>query len=588
MTNGAKMSQGATIEADGVRFRLWAPGCDSVTLLLEQDGRDVHMQPQADGFFETFIQGAGAGTLYRFQPPDGLAVPDPTSRFQPQDVHGPSEVIDPNGYQWTESWAGRAWDEIVLYELHVGAFTPEGTFRAAIDKLDHLTGLGVTAIEIMPISDFPGRRNWGYDGVLPYAPDSSYGRPDDLKALVEAAHARGIAVLLDVVYNHFGPDGNYLPVYAPTFFTDRHKTPWGAAINYDGQNAKPVREFVIRNALYWIEEFRLDGLRLDAVHAILDDSDKHLLEELADRARTSTARPLHLLLENEENDPDLLLRVDGAPVHYTAQWNDDAHHVLHTAATHERTGYYADYEGDTELLARALAEGFSYQGQMMPYRGSPRGKPSATLPPRAFVAFIQNHDQIGNRAFGERLNVIASPEAMCALAATYLLLPQTPMIFMGEEWGAKHPFPFFCDFEGELANAVREGRRAEFAGFPEFHDPEQRDRIPDPLAESTFASAKLDWSALDPNRVAHYRALIAVRREFVVPLLPEITRGGSAECYGAEAVQVRWQAGKQVLVLAANLSSRRVDFPKPDGRAIWSEGDTTADLGPWSVRWSLA
>jgi maltooligosyltrehalose trehalohydrolase len=589
MTNVAQqLGQGATIEADGVRFRLWAPGCNSVAVLLEGDGRGVPMQPHAGGFFEAFIQGASAGTLYRFRLPDGLAVPDPSSRFQPRDVHGPSEVIDPNGYQWTESWTGRPWDEIVLYELHVGAFTPEGTFRAAIDKLDHLADLGVTGIELMPISDFPGRRNWGYDGVLPYAPDSSYGRPDDLKALVEAAHARGIAVLLDVVYNHFGPDGNYLPVYAPTFFTDRHETPWGAAINYDGQNAKPVREFVIRNALYWIEEYHLDGLRLDAVHAILDGSDKHLLEELAERVRACAARPLHLLLENEENDPSRLLRVDGAPVHYTAQWNDDVHHVLHTAATRERTGYYADYEGNTELLARALAEGFSYQGQMMPYRGGPRGKPSAALPPGAFVAFIQNHDQIGNRAFGERLNTIAAPEAMRALAAAYLLLPQTPMIFMGEEWGATQPFPFFCDFEGELADAVREGRRAEFAGFPEFHDPKQRDRIPDPLAASTFASAKLDWSALNHGRVAHYRALIAARREFVVPLLPDITRGGSADCYGAAAVQVRWQAGRRVLVLAANLSSRRVDFPKLNGRTIWSEGDTAPDLGPWSVRWSLA
>jgi maltooligosyltrehalose trehalohydrolase len=589
VTNAAqKLGQGATMEAGGVRFRLWAPGCDSVAVLLEADGRAVPMRPQPGDFFEVFVQGAGAGTRYRYRLPDGLAVPDPSSRFQPEDVHGPSEVIDPNSYQWTECWAGRPWNEIVLYELHIGAFTREGTFRAAIDKLDHLAGLGVTGIEILPISDFPGGRNWGYDGVLPYAPDSSYGRPDELKALVEAAHARGIAVLLDVVYNHFGPDGNYLPVYAPTFFTDRHETPWGAAINYDGQHAKPVREFVIRNALYWIEEFHLDGLRLDAVHAILDDSDRHLLVELAERVRASATRPLHLLLENEENDASRLLRIDGAPVHYTAQWNDDVHHVLHTAATHERTGYYADYEGNTELLARALAEGFSYQGQMMPYRGSPRGEPSAALPPGAFVAFIQNHDQIGNRAFGERLHAIASPEAIRALAATYLLLPQTPMIFMGEEWGAKQPFPFFCDFEGALADAVREGRRAEFAGFPEFQDPEQRDRIPDPLAESTFASAKLDWSALDLGRVAHYRALITARREFVVPLLPHITRGGSADCYGAEAVQVRWQAGARVLVLAANLSSHRVDFPEPHGRTIWSEGDTIPALGPWSVRWTLA
>ncbi len=581
------LTQGAVLDADGVRFRLWAPGCDTVSLALEPEGRVLPMQAQMGGFHEIHVPGAGSGTLYRYQLPDGLRVPDPASRFQPQDVHGPSQVMDPDAYRWTERWAGRPWDEVVLYELHVGAFTPEGTFRAAADRLDHLRLLGVTAIEIMPIADFPGRRNWGYDGVLPYAPDSSYGRPDDLKALVEAAHARGIAVLLDVVYNHFGPDGNYLPVYAPAFFTDRHKTPWGAAINYDGEHAAPVREFIIGNALYWIREFHLDGLRFDAVHAIIDDSGRHLLDELADRARASTTRPLHLLLENEDNDPTRLGRENGQPVHYTAQWNDDVHHVLHTAATHERTGYYADYEGDTALLGRALAEGFGYQGQMMPYRGSARGAPSAELPPGAFVAFIQNHDQIGNRAFGERLGSIAPPEAMRALAATYLLLPQAPMIFMGEEWGAKQPFPFFCDFEGDLADAVRNGRREEFARFPEFQDPEMRDRIPDPLANATFESAKLDWSAAEGSLLSLYRDLITVRRQHIVPLLASITRGGSATSLGEGAVELRWQAGDRTLVLASNLSGKVVDVPASSGRVLWSEGDTGSAFGAWSVRCTL-
>ncbi len=574
------------LEAGGVRFRFWAPGCEAVSLVLGDD-RVLPMQAQPDGFHEIHVPGAGAGTLYRYQLPDGLRVPDPASRFQPQDVHGPSEVTDPDSYRWTEQWAGRPWDEVVLYELHVGAFTPEGTFRAAAGRLDHLRSLGVTAIEIMPIADFPGSRNWGYDGVLPYAPDSSYGRPDDLKALVEAAHARGIAVLLDVVYNHFGPDGNYLPVYAPAFFTDRHETPWGAAINYDGEHAAPVREFIIGNALYWIREFHLDGLRLDAVHAIIDDSGRHLLDELAERVRASTTRPLHLLLENEDNDPTRLGREGRQPAHYTAQWNDDVHHVLHTAATHERTGYYADYEGDTDLLGRALAEGFGYQGQMMPYRGSARGAPSAELPPGAFVAFIQNHDQVGNRAFGERLGSIAPPEAMRALAATYLLLPQAPMIFMGEEWGAKQPFPFFCDFQGELADAVRNGRREEFARFPEFQDPEMRDRIPDPLADSTFESAKLDWSAAQGPLLSLYRDLLAVRRQHVVPLLASIARGGSATSLGQGAVELRWQAGDQTLVLASNLSEQAVELPASPGRVLWSEGDTASALGAWSVRCTL-
>ena len=579
--------QGAALEAGGVRFRLWAPGCETLSVVLEADQRAIAMDKQPDSVFDAFVDGIGAGTLYRYRLPDGLQVPDPASRFQPQDVHGPSEVVDPGSYRWSTEWHGRQWNDIVLYELHVGAFTPEGTFRAAIARLDHLAALGVTAIELMPIADFPGRRNWGYDGVLPYAPDSSYGRPDDLRALIDAAHQRGIAVLLDVVYNHFGPDGNYLPVYAPQFFTDRHETPWGSAINYDGEHAAPVREFIIGNALYWTREFRIDGLRLDAVHAIIDESGRHLLDELAERVRAATDRPLHLLLENEDNDPARLGRHGRAPVHYTAQWNDDLHHVLHVAATRERTGYYADYEGDTELLGRTLAEGFGYQGQMMPYRGSARGEPSAHLPPGAFVAFIQNHDQIGNRAFGERLGTIAPPETMRALAATYLLLPQTPMIFMGEEWGARQPFPFFCDFEGDLAEAVRTGRREEFARFPEFQDPEQRDRIPDPLADATFAAAKLDWSAVDQAHLAHYRSLLAARRRHVVPLLPEIAGAGRSTTIGPSAVAVAWQAGANRLVLGANLSDRQVDFPPAAGRTIWSEGPCDAGLGPWSVRWTL-
>ena len=579
---------GATLSGGSTEFRLWAPGCQQVGLRLEEDGSTRAMQALADGWHALRVEGAGAGTLYRFVLPDGMEVPDPASRFQPQDVHGPSEVIDPAAYGWTVQWQGRPWDEIVLYELHVGTFTPEGTFLAAIGKLDHLAALGVTGIEVMPVWDFPGRRNWGYDGVLPYAPDSSYGRPEDFKALIDAAHARGIAVLLDVVYNHFGPDGNYLPVYAPRFFTERHHTPWGAAVNYDGEGSQAVREFVIHNALYWLDEYDLDGLRFDAVHAIIDDGPRHLLDELSERARASTRRPVHLLLENEDNEPKRLTRRGRDPVHYTAQWNDDIHHVLHVAATGEKTGYYADYEGNTGLLAKALAEGFAYQGQMMPYRGSPRGAPAANLPPGAFVAFIQNHDQVGNRAFGDRLGTIASHDAMRALAATYLLLPQTPMIFMGEEWGAMQPFPFFCDFEGDLADAVRKGRREEFSRFPEFQDPEQRDRIPDPLAEKTFTSAKLDWNAIDQKRLALYQDLLAVRRQEIVPLLPHIVRGGSAIEFGPGAVQVRWQIGlDRVLALSANLSNKKVEFPAPTGHTIWSEGETDPGMGPWSVRWSL-
>ena len=398
-TSAHAMPHGAEMHENGVRFRLWAPGEDRVS--IEIDGREpVPMARQLEGWHELITIGAHPGALYRYVVGDGLRVPDPASRFQPQDVHGPSEVIDPTAYDWQDAdWRGRPWSEAVIYEIHIGTFTPDGTFRAAIGKLDRLVALGVTMIEIMPISDFPGARNWGYDGVLPYAPDSAYGRPEDLKALVDAAHARGLSVLLDVVYNHFGPDGNYLPVYAPQFFTDRHKSPWGAGINFDGEHSRPVRDFVIQNALYWLHEFHLDGLRLDAVHAIQDDSDTHVLAELAETARRSiTDRPVHLILENEDNRASLLRRgTAGQPSLYSAQWNDDIHHVLHTAATGEGVAYYEAYLGQTELLGRALAEGFAFQGQMMPYSGKPRGEPSAELPPSAFVAFAQNHDQIGNR-----------------------------------------------------------------------------------------------------------------------------------------------------------------------------------------------
>ncbi len=476
------MPFGAHVEDDGVRFRLWAPKHDKVSLKLESDDKLHAMQPQRDGWHALATHLAGPGSLYRFVLSDGLVIPDPASRFQPRDVHGPSEVIDPAAYRWSDAgWRGRAWEEAVIYELHVGAFTRHGTFRAAAEKLDTLAALGVTAVQLMPVADFPGARNWGYDGVQLFAPDSGYGRPEDLKALVDAAHQRGLMVFLDVVYNHFGPEGNYWPACAP-IFTDTHDTAWGAAVNFDAEGSDVVRDLVVSNAIYWIDEFHMDGLRLDAVHAIRDDSSTHILHDIAEGVRAAAGeRSAHLILENEENTASLLQRgSDGRPRLYTAQWNDDVHHVLHTAVTDESAGYYVDYRGNTERLGRALAEGFAFQGELMPYRGHPRGEPSAGLPPTAFVAFIQNHDQVGNRAFGERLTALAPPEAVRAVAAIYLLSPQIPMLFMGEEWASAQPFPFFCDFEPDLAEAVREGRRKEFARFPEFRDPKHASASPTP------------------------------------------------------------------------------------------------------------
>jgi len=588
VANGRQWTHGPSFEAGGVRFRLWAPGEARVALALADRPEPVAMERRDEGFFEVFAEGVGAGARYRFQLADGTRVADPASRFQPDDVHGASETVDPEAYRWSETWTGVAWEDVVLYELHLGAFSRAGTFDGAAEMLDYLATVGVTAVEIMPVADFPGARNWGYDGVFLYAPDASYGRPERFKAFVEAAHGRGVAVILDVVYNHFGPDGNVLPRVAPEFFTSRHQTPWGEAINFDGPNARPVRDFVIENAEYWLEEFHLDGLRLDAVHAIRDDSRPDILDELAMRVRARFDRPIHLLLENETNAPGRLRREEGRPALYTAQWNDDVHHVLRVAATGQKTGYYVDY-GETRLLARALAEGFAYQGQPSLHRGAPRGSPSADLPPTAFVAFVQNHDQVGNRAFGERLGALASPAAARALASVVLLLPQIPALFMGEEWGAEQPFLFFCDFSGELATAVREGRRREFSNFPEFSDPEGAAKIPDPLAEQTFLDSKLDWGKLDAERLAVTRAAIAARRAHVIPLLADIGRAGEAIEIGDQAVRVRWTAGTKSLILDANLEDRAQGFPPASGQVIWRSGDAgdSGELGPWAVRWSV-
>ncbi len=412
------------------------------------------------------------------------------SRFQPDDVHGASEVIDPSAYAWKHpGWCGRPWEDAVFYELHVGTFSPEGTYGGVADRLRYLKDLGVTAVELMPVADFPGARNWGYDGVAIFAPDSIYGRPEELKALVDAAHELEMMIFLDVVYNHFGPEGNYLHAFAKRFFNPDRHTPWGAAINFDGEDSRPVRDFFINNALYWLEEYRFDGLRFDAVHAIEDTSKPDILTELAEtvHSRVDSRRHVHLVLENDKNESRYLGR-DGAlrPRHYVAQWNDDVHHAYHVVVTGEGGGYYKDYaDRPGEHLARCLTEGFAYQGDPSPFReGEIRGEPSAGLPATAFVSFIQNHDQIGNRAFGERINMLAPAEAMRAATTILCLAPAPPMLFMGQEWASSRPFLFFCNLGPELVEPVREGRRKEFASFPEFSDPKARERIPDPNAET--------------------------------------------------------------------------------------------------------
>jgi malto-oligosyltrehalose trehalohydrolase len=544
------------------------------------------MERSDDGWFTRTIVGAGPGTRYKFRIDDEIDVPDPASRFQPGDVHGPSEVIGQT-YDWqARSWKGRPWHECVFLELHVGTFSGGGTFRSAIDKLDHVADAGFTAIELMPVADFRGRWNWGYDGVLLYAPDSAYGRPDDLKALIDAAHQRGLMVFLDVVYNHFGPEGNYLGRYAPQFF-GKAQTPWGNAIDYQNPD---VRRFAAENALYWLSDFRFDGLRLDAVHAIAEPARSMLLKELSESAgqlAAKTGRHIHLVLENDANQASLLDPLTDPPRgKYRAQWNDDFHHVFHVLLTGETAGYYGDYREPSRHVARTLAEGFVYQGEPSPHRkGEIRGEPASALPATAFINFLQNHDQIGNRALGERLSVLAQPAAVEAALAVMLLMPGPPLMFMGDEWGAREPFPFFCDFQGELAEAVRKGRRREFA---EAYASGQDD-VPDPLLEQTLRLAKLDWAAIEKPehraRLDLVRGLLAARMTFIVPRLPQLQAGSGRADFADGVLSARWTFGLgETLSLLANLGGEA--RPRPDafnaGKPIWG-GTPPAQLPPWSV-----
>ena len=570
--------------AGGLRFSLWAPSLDTVVLELGlEPGSSPHpMEKEASGFHSVSVPRAKAGDFYRFLLPSGLRVPDPASRFNPKDVHGPSQVIDPNAYTWRNtSWKGRPWEETVLYELHVGAFTPEGTFAAAKERLPELVDLGITVVELMPVADFPGQRNWGYDGVLPFAPDASYGTPDDLKALVDAAHGLGLAIMLDVVYNHFGPEGNYLHAYCPEFFNPAHQTPWGAAINFDGRASGTVRDFFVHNALYWVEEFRFDGLRLDAIHAIRDDSVPPIVREVQEALQGGPGleRHIHLALENDANQASLLEVGEArTSLARTAQWNDDFHHAAHVLITGETDGYYEDYAAaPLESFGRALAEGFVYQGQASPFRnGERRGEPSEALPSSAFISFLQTHDQVGNRAFGERLHTLGDPVILRAARTCLLLSPHIPMFFMGEEFLATTPFQFFCDFGPDLADAVARGRREEFKRFAAFSDEAARARIPNPSDVSTFMASKLRWAErADPPRtacLAEIRELLSIRSRFVTPHLGDQEGAGQFQC-DRDLLRVTWRLGPARLHLLANFGeSRESGVTLPPGTVIHALG----------------
>ncbi|MHC8320544.1 malto-oligosyltrehalose trehalohydrolase [Pseudomonas sp. GB2N2] len=546
------------LDAEHTRFALWAPDAFFVSVELE-NGQSLPLLPQADGWFVLKTR-CPAGTRYRFNIDGEIDVPDPASRAQAGDIHHHSIVVDPLAYTWRHSaWLGRPWNEAVIYELHVGAL---GGFSEVEQHLARLAELGITAIELMPIGQFPGDRNWGYDGVLLYAPQASYGTPEQLKHLIDSAHGHGLAVILDVVYNHFGPDGNYLHRYAKGFFNEDKHTPWGAAIDF---RRREVRDFFINNALMWLLEYRFDGLRFDAVHAIKSPD---FLQVLAERIREQIdpSRHVWLTVENEHNQASLLQ--EG----YDAQWNDDGHNALHVLLTGETDAYYADYADDpTGQLARCLSQGFVFQGHTN-QNGEARGEPSGHLPPSAFVLFLQNHDQIGNRAFGERLHQLAHPDALIAATALLLLSPMIPLMFMGDEFATPEPFLFFTSHHGELAELVREGRRSEFSAFDAFADPVKRDLIPDPNAQQTFEDSRPDLKANQQSSMyERYRQLLNIRHQQIVPRVPGAHPVG-ADVLANGAVSARWQLGDgSLLRIDLNLSNAPVVHSPHAGASLLFE-----------------
>ncbi len=570
MTAAARLGAWPTA-AGMVEFRLWAPDIGQVALVL--GGAALPMLRQPDGL-HWIRTTAAEGDRYRFRLPDGSEVPDPASRWQPEGVEGPSAVLTEDAYVWqTRDWRGVAWPDMVIYEVHVEA---AGGFAALTGQLPMLTATGITAIELMPVAQFPGSRNWGYDGVFPYAPAQAYGGPEALKRFVDAAHAAGLAVLLDVVYNHFGPQGNHLAQYAKGFFHSGRSTPWGEAIDFEQPH---VQRFFIDNALMWLQEYRFDGLRLDAVHAIDDD---RFLQQLSDAIRTEV--PLaHLVLENERNQARWLR---GA---YQAQWNDDFHNALHVLLTGEHEGYYAAYAGRAEaLLARCLAQGFAWQGEP-DLRGEARGEPSGDLPPSRFVVFAQNHDQVGNRAFGERLSQLLDPPALRMATALTVLTPMVPLLFMGEPWQATSPFLFFTDYQAPLDGAVREGRRREFAGFSAFADAASRARIPDPNDPATLQASYVPppgagFAAQDS--LAWLRDLLALRRHCLQPGL-EQARSLGAMVLGTGAVQAGWQLPAGQWWIAINAGPAEVPHSLPDGESLLDlpTGPLLQACGGLQLRW---
>jgi maltooligosyltrehalose trehalohydrolase len=565
---GASLHLGATVREDGVTFRAWAPRVRTLDVVV--DGRrPVPLGRLPDGLFEGTVGGVPAGARYQYRLDGERYRPDPASRFQPEGVHGPSTVVDPASFPWTDqAFTGHATADLVVYELHVGTFTRAGTFEAVIPHLPQLVDLGVTAVELMPVAEFPGSRNWGYDGVHLFAPQSTYGGPRGLRRLVDACHAHGLSVILDVVYNHLGPEGNYLGEFGP-YFTDRYRTPWGGALNFDGPDAEGVRRHFVENARAWAREFHVDGLRLDAIHAIFDTSPTHILTEIAEAARQegqALGRPVHVMAESHDNDRRIVLPPAQGGIGLDAVWSDDFHHALHVRLTGEQGGYYADFT-EPRRLATALAEGFAFQGEFSEYFGRDRGTPSADLPGERFVVCVQNHDQVGNRAQGDRLSTIVPFEAVKLAAGLLLAAPAIPLLFMGEEYGETAPFQFFTSFlDRDLAEAVRKGRTEEFARFA------WQGAVPDPGEPATFVRSRLNHPLAGAPRhrelYQYYRRWLSLRRAHgALGAHGKERSRASVDAKGAVLTLARDAAAGPGVRLVANLTSE--PRPAPTVPADW-------------------
>jgi len=572
---------GATVSDCGTEFRVWAPDASLVSVV--RDGRnDVPMEKTADGYFSVVLNDCHSGDLYRFRVDGEDPLPDPASRFQPQGVHGPSKVIDPSTFKWTDRhWRGIARENLVFYELHIGTFTPEGTFRSAAEKLRELQDLGITAVELMPVADFPGCRNWGYDGVSLFAPARCYGTPDDLRRFVDAAHQLDLAVFLDVVYNHFGPDGAYHSLFSRHYFSQKHRSPWGDGINFDGPNSGPVREFFVENALRWIREYHFDGLRLDATHAIVDDSPRHILASISSAAKafaSETGKNVHVIAEDVGNLAHMIRAETEHGFGLDAVWSDDFHHQMRRALAGDSDGYFRDFDGSMRSIAETAKKGWFYCGQFAPFFGKVRGSDPRGLDYSHFVFFLQNHDQIGNRAFGDRVHHKIDLPAYRAATVLLFMLPQIPLLFMGQEWAASTPFLYFTEHHPELGRLVTEGRRREFERFAAFSNPETRESIPDPQAVETFEASRLIWE--ERNQEPHasvlrlYQALLALRKS--QPCLRSDGRSGDLliDACGEDVLIVRREvAGGSALLAVIRLAGKGVvdlrsyplvDFDKGD------------------------